>query len=192
MDRAIKCTEEFGLDGPASTWRAIRDDIHDEVCREGFDRSVNSFVQYYGSKDPDASLLMLPLVGFLPPLDSRMVGTVEFIQKTLMREGLVERYRTRSELDGLPPNEGTFLLCSFWLADNLFLQGRHAEAREIFQYLLSLRNDVGLLAEQYDPHSSRFLGNFPQAFSHIGLINTARNLAKAGGPAQDRPARAIR
>jgi len=130
---------------------------------------------------------MLPLVGFLPATDPRMKGTVAAIQQGLMREGFVDRYHTCEHVDGLPNGEGAFLLCTFWLADNLTLQGRYQEAHEIFERLLTLRNDVGLLAEQYDPQARRLVGNFPQAFSHIGLINTARNLTRAGGPAEDRP-----
>jgi GH15 family glucan-1,4-alpha-glucosidase len=191
MDRAVKSVEEFGLEGHASKWRQIRQMIHDEVCREGFDSALNSFVQYYGSKDPDASLLMLPLVGFLPATDPRMLGTVEHIRRRLVRDGFVDRYPSVPEVDGLPPGEGAFLLCTFWLADNLALQGRHTEAREIFERLLGLRNDVGLLSEQYDPEARRLLGNFPQAFSHVGLINTARNLTRRGGPAEDRPNRDV-
>ena len=191
MDRAVKSVEEFGLEGHASKWRQIRQQIHDEVCREGFDPALNSFVQYYGSRDPDASLLMLPLVGFLPATDPRMLGTVEHIQRRLVRGGFVDRYPSVPEVDGLPPGEGAFLLCTFWLADNLALQGRHTEAREIFERLLGLRNDVGLLSEQFDPEARRLLGNFPQAFSHVGLINTARNLTRRGGPAEDRPNRDV-
>jgi GH15 family glucan-1,4-alpha-glucosidase len=185
-DRAVKAVEDFGLPGDLDRWRKLRQDIHEQVCREGFNPDVNAFVQYYGSSEPDASLLMLPLVGFLPATDPRMIGTVDFIRKRLERDGLVDRYATQSHIDGLPPGEGVFLLCTFWLADNLFLQGQHAEAREIFERLLSLRNDVGLLSEQYDPLQKRLVGNFPQAFSHVGLINTARNLSSAGGPAEDR------
>jgi GH15 family glucan-1,4-alpha-glucosidase len=186
MDRAVKSVEEFGLDGPVTTWRAIRQEIHDEVCREGFDAALNSFVQSYGSKDPDASLLMLPLVGFLPATDPRIVGTVDYIQQRLRSDGFVARYLAAPEVDGLPPGEGAFLLCTFWLADNLALQGRYDEATEIFERLLALRNDVGLLSEQYDPAARRLIGNFPQAFSHVGLINTARNLSRRGGPAEHR------
>jgi GH15 family glucan-1,4-alpha-glucosidase len=187
MDRAVKSVEEFGLAGDAVRWRRIRDAIHDEVCREGFDASLDSFVQYYGSTDPDASLLMLPLVGFVKATDPRMRGTVEYIQRRLTRDGgFLDRYPATPHVDGLPPGEGAFLLCTFWLADNLALQGRYAEARAIFERLLDLCNDVGLLSEQYDPGARRFLGNFPQAFSHVGLINTARNLTRRGGPAEDR------
>jgi GH15 family glucan-1,4-alpha-glucosidase len=178
MDRAVESVEKYGLRGEAEKWRRIRDEIHDEVCRAGFHQSVNSFVQHYDTDDTDASLLMLPLVGFLPATDPRMIGTVDYIQKTLVKEGFVERYPTRPEVDGLPPGEGAFLLCSFWLADNLALQGRVAEALEVFERLLALRNDVGLLSEEYDTGRSRFLGNFPQAFSHVGLINTARHLSQ--------------
>jgi GH15 family glucan-1,4-alpha-glucosidase len=185
-DRAVSAVEEFGLPGEVQKWRKLRREIHAEVCREGFNTEVNSFVQFYGSTEPDASLLMLPLVGFLPHSDPRVLGTLDFIQKNLYRDGFVERYRPRSEVDGLPPGEGAFLLCTFWLVDNLSIQGRDREAREIFERLLALRNDVGLLSEQYDVRNKRFLGNFPQAFSHVGLINTARNLTRSGGPAQDR------
>jgi GH15 family glucan-1,4-alpha-glucosidase len=186
MDRAVKSVEEFGLTGDASKWRRLRSQIHEDVCRRGFDVGVNSFVQYYGSKDTDASLLMLPLVGFLPATDPRMRGTVDFIQRQLMRNGFVDRYVPAPDVDGLPGGEGSFLLCTFWLADNLALQGRYDEARDLFERLLGLRNDVGLLSEQYDPETHRMLGNFPQAFSHVGLINTARNLTRHGGPAVDR------
>jgi GH15 family glucan-1,4-alpha-glucosidase len=187
MDRGIKAVEQFGLNGNAERWKALRKQIREEVLRCGFDSELGSFVQYYGSKSPDASLLMIPLVGFLPATDSRVRGTVHLIQRQLMRQGFVERYPTRPHVDGLPPGEGAFLLCTFWLADNLALQGRFDEAREIFERLLDLRNDVGLLSEEYDPEHQRQIGNFPQAFSHIGLINTARNLLAAGGPAEDRP-----
>lgn len=188
MDRAVKSVEEFGLKGEASKWRQLRSQIHEDVCREGFDPALNSFVQYYGSREPDASLLMLPLVGFLPATDSRMRGTVDFIQRRLVRDGFVDRYAPAPHVDGLPAGEGSFLLCTFWLADNLALQGRYDEARALFERLLTLCNDVGLLSEQYDPRTGRMLGNFPQAFSHVGLINTARNLTRHGGPAEDRQA----
>jgi GH15 family glucan-1,4-alpha-glucosidase len=189
LDRAIKSVEAFGLAGPVERWRHVRAAIHDQVCREGFDPQLNAFVQYYGAKDPDASLLMLPLVGFLPASDPRVRGTVELVQQRLMRDGFVERYPTGPNVDGLPSGEGAFLICTFWLADNLALQGRHAEARTIFERLLAVRNDVGLLAEEYDPQSRQLLGNFPQAFSHLGLINTATNLTQAFGPAVDRQGR---
>jgi GH15 family glucan-1,4-alpha-glucosidase len=186
LDRAVKAVERFGLEGPVERWRAVRGAIHDDVCRNGFDRELGAFVQYYGSKLLDASLLMIPLVGFLPATDPRMLGTVAAIQKHLTSDGLVARYQTTPELDGLPPGEGAFLPCTFWLADNLALQGRQGEARALFQRLLDVRNDVGLLSEEYDPGARRLLGNFPQAFSHVGLINTARNLSRRGGPAEHR------
>ncbi|REK18788.1 MAG: glycoside hydrolase family 15 protein [Planctomycetota bacterium] len=188
MDRGVKAVEVFGLPGDAAKWRRIRDQIHEEVCAKGFDPELNSFVQYYGASHVDASLLMLPLVGFLPATDPRMVGTVEAIQKRLTRNGFVDRYPTLPEIDGLPPGEGVFLLCNFWLVDNLALLGRTDEAAELFARLLDIRNDVGLLSEEYDVGSGRLVGNFPQAFSHQGLINSARNLSRAGGPAEDRGA----
>jgi GH15 family glucan-1,4-alpha-glucosidase len=186
LDRAIKAVENLGLEGPVEDWLGLRQHIHDQICNEGFDAELNSFVQYYGSKEVDASLLMLPLVGFLPATDPKMRGTMEAIQQRLMRDGFVDRYSTLPEVDGLPSGEGAFLLCTFWLADNLALQGRYAEAHEIFERLLDLRNDVGLLSEEYDPQTRRLVGNFPQAFSHVGLINTACNLATVRSPAEDR------
>ena len=187
LDRAVEAVEKYGLPGDVEKWRRLRDEVHAEVCAAGFHSSVNAFVQHYDSDEPDASLLMLPLVGFLPATDPRIVGTVDYIKDRLMEDGFVHRYRTESDNDGLPPGEGAFLLCSFWMADNLALQGKRGEAQEIFQRLLELRNDVGLLSEEYHPHSGRMLGNFPQAFSHIGLINTARNLSQHPGPAGGRP-----
>lgn len=187
MDRAVKAVEHFGLSGPVERWRAVRQHIHDQVCREGYNPEMNTFVQYYGSKDVDASLLMLPLVGFLPATDSRMIGTVAAIQQQLMRDGFVERYPTHPDIDGLPRGEGAFLICTFWLVDNLALQGRFTEARTIFTRLLALRNDVGLLSEEYDWRRKRLIGNFPQAFSHVGLINSARNLTGVSGSAVERP-----
>jgi GH15 family glucan-1,4-alpha-glucosidase len=186
MDRAVKAVERYGLSGPVEEWRRLRAAIHDEVCTRGFDRDRNTFVQYYGSQDLDASLLMLPLVGFLPPTDPRVRGTVEAIQRHLTTDGFVARYPTRPEVDGLPPGEVAFLPCSFWLADNLTLLGRHDEARQLFERLLGLRNDVGLLSEGYDPGTKRLMGNFPQAFSHVALINTACNLGRGPGPADTR------
>lgn len=179
--------ERWGLGGPVAAWRRLRDTIHAEVCERGFDTKRNSFVQYYGSNEIDASLLMIPLVGFLPATDPRMRGTVEAVRTELVRDGFVDRYPTLSGVDGLPPGEGTFLACTLWLADNLALMGRTDEAKEIFERVLDLRNDVGLLAEQYDPRERRLVGNFPQALSHIGLVNTARNLSRRGGPAEQRP-----
>jgi GH15 family glucan-1,4-alpha-glucosidase len=186
LDRAIKGVERFGLGGPVDRWRALRAAIHDEVCEKGYDPARNTFVQSYGGKELDASLLMLPLVGFLSPQDPRIRGTVEAIERELLRDGFVIRYPTHPRVDGLPPGEGVFLACTFWLADNLILLGRQADAQRLFERLLDLRNDLGLLSEQYEPASRRFLGNFPQAFSHVSLINTACNLARQG-PAGARP-----
>jgi GH15 family glucan-1,4-alpha-glucosidase len=186
FDRAVKAVERFGLDGPVEEWRTLREEIRDEVCREGFNEELGTFTQYYGSKGTDASLLMLPLVGFISPNDPRMIGTVAAIERELLWNGLVLRYRTDESVDGLPKGEGAFVACSFWLADNYALQGRVDEAERLFSHLLSLCNDVGLLSEEYDPVSKRMLGNFPQAFSHVMLINTARNLDHAHGPAEER------
>jgi GH15 family glucan-1,4-alpha-glucosidase len=186
VDRMIRGVERFALEGPVERWRTLRATIHEEACRKGFDRNQNSFVQYYDSTDPDASLLMIPLVGFLPASDPRVRGTVAAIERRLMMDGFVARYPTKEHVDGLPPGEGTFLACTFWLADNYALLDRQKEARQLFERLLDLRNDVGLLAEQYDPVNKRLLGNFPQAFSHVSLVNTARNLSRAKGPAEDR------
>ncbi len=187
MDRAVRSVEDFGLVGPVDDWRRLRDEIHSQVCREGFDAGLGSFVQSYGSQELDASLLMIPLVGFLPADDPRMRGTVEAIERQLMRHGFVERYTTEPSVDGLPTGEGAFLACTFWLADCQHLLGRHADARRTFETLLALRNDVGLLAEEYDAEAGRQVGNFPQAFSHIGLINTAMNLSPAApAPAEQR------
>jgi GH15 family glucan-1,4-alpha-glucosidase len=181
FDRGIRSVEEFGLSGPVERWRTIRDVIHSQVCAAGFDREQNSFVQSYGSKSLDASLLMIAMVGFLPPDDPRIRGTLAAIEKGLVRDGFVLRYHTSEGADGLPPGEGVFLPCSFWLADNYILQGRIDEARKLLDRLLSLRNDVGLLSEEYDPSAHRLLGNFPQAFSHLALVNTVHNLAGAKG-----------
>jgi GH15 family glucan-1,4-alpha-glucosidase len=187
MDRAVKAVEQFGLQGPVERWRELRDTVHEQVCREGFDPELGAFVQSYGAKELDASLLLIPLVGFLPASDPRVRGTVEAIERHLMRGGFVERYTPTPSVDGLPPGEGVFLACTFWLADNLILFGRHAEARKIFERLLGLCNDVGLLSEEYEPEAGRLVGNFPQAFSHVGLVNTAMNLSPAPGPADQRP-----
>jgi GH15 family glucan-1,4-alpha-glucosidase len=186
MDRMVKAVELFGLDGPVEQWRSLRSTIHEEVCRSGFDPKRNTFVQYYGGKELDASLLMIPLVGFLPASDPRVRGTVEAIERDLMADGFVLRYRTKQDVDGLPPGEAAFLVCSFWLADNLALLGRQEDARRLFERLLSLCNDVGLLSEGYDPENRRLLGNFPQALSHLALVNTVCNLSRDRGPAADR------
>jgi GH15 family glucan-1,4-alpha-glucosidase len=183
FDRAVRAVEEQGLDGPVDQWREIRAEIHDEVCRKGYDPKLASFVQSYGSKDLDASLLLIPLVGFLPAGDERVAETIDAIQRTLMRDGLVLRYLTHEEgVDGLPPGEGVFLPCSFWLVDCLELLGRHDEAHVLFERLVGLANDVGLIAEEYDPESKRLLGNFPQAFTHLTLVNSAFNLAHEHPP----------
>jgi GH15 family glucan-1,4-alpha-glucosidase len=177
MDRAIKSVENLGATGPVDRWRATRQAIFDEVCSKGWSEKAGSFTQYYGSEDLDASLLMMPLVGFLPPEDPRVVKTIDAIQKTLVEDGFVRRYLTHGHVDGMKGTDGSFLPCTFWLADCLVLQGREAEAREIFERLLAIRNDVGLLSEEYDPRTKRLLGNFPQALSHVALINTALNLS---------------
>ncbi len=179
FDRAVKTIEQFGLDGPLARWRAARDRIHEEVCHHGYSAERGCFVQSYGSREMDAALLMLPLVGFLPASDPRIRRTVRAIEDDLLVDGLVRRYRTETATDGLPGGEGAFLACSFWYVDNLALQGRRDEARALFTKLLALRNDVGLLAEEYDPGSGRMLGNFPQAFSHIALVNSALALCAA-------------
>jgi GH15 family glucan-1,4-alpha-glucosidase len=186
FDRAVKMVETFGVSGPVERWRQVRDAIHADVCRNGFNAKRQAFVQHYGSEELDASLLLIPITGFLPAEDPRVVGTLEAIRRDLTVDGLVRRYRNREAVDALPPGEGVFVACSFWLADNLCLQGRWDEAHEIFERLLGLTNDVGLLAEEYDPAARRLLGNFPQAFSHVGLVNTAMNLYKREKPAEQR------
>jgi GH15 family glucan-1,4-alpha-glucosidase len=185
LDRAIKAVELMGHEGPVDRWRAVRRELHDEVCREGYDSARDSFVQFYGADHLDASLLQIPLVGFLPADDARVKGTVAAIQRELVVDGLVHRYppEASQSVDGLPPGEGTFLACTFWLADNLALMDRREEAVAIYERLLTLRNDVGLLAEEYDPASRRQLGNFPQAFSHVALVNSANYLSEGSTPA---------
>jgi GH15 family glucan-1,4-alpha-glucosidase len=176
FDRMVRSVEEFGREGPVERWRQVRDEIHADVCRNGFDAELGTFVQSYGSKRLDASLLLIPLVAFLPVDDERVVGTIEAVGRELMHEGLVLRYRTDEEnvgVDGLPPGEGVFLPCSFWYAADLALLGRREEARELFTRLLGLRNDLGLLSEEYDPVAGRMLGNFPQAFTHLTLVGCA-------------------
>jgi GH15 family glucan-1,4-alpha-glucosidase len=186
FDRAVKDGERFGLDGDVDRWRTIRDEIHQQVCEQGFNKQLGSFTQYYGSDLLDASLLMIPLVGFLPASDPRVQGTLAAIEKKLMQDGFVNRYATQSGVDSLPPGEGSFLPCSFWYVDNLTLAGRRDEAEQMFERLLNIRNDLGLLAEEYDQKAQRMVGNFPQAFSHVGLVNTAHNLAAHDGPAKHR------
>lgn len=185
FDRAIKASEKFGLDGPVDRWRRLRDEIHAEILEKGFNRERGAFVQSYGSDHLDASLLLMPIMGFLPPDDPRMVSTVDAIQRDLAVDGLLLRYDTEEAGDGLPAGEGAFLACSFWLADNMVLQGRNDDAEELFERLLGLRNDVGLLAEQYDVGRKSLAGNFPQAFSHFALIDTAFNLAGGTGAARE-------
>jgi GH15 family glucan-1,4-alpha-glucosidase len=189
FDRAIRSVEEFGLPGPIDRWRAIRAEIHAEVCARAFDPHRNTFVQAFDRPAVDANLLMIPLVGFLPPHDPRVAGTVAAIERELLVDGFVQRYRTEDHkaVDGLPPGEGVFLPCSFWLADAYVELGRRNEAQRLFERLIALRNDVGLLPEEYDPRGRRFLGNFPQAFSHLALVNTAYNLlAGAERPSHQR------
>jgi GH15 family glucan-1,4-alpha-glucosidase len=179
FDRGVRAVEEFGRSGPVDRWRRIRDEIHREVCERGFNRELNSFTQSYDSKRLDASLLVMPLVGFLPADDARVQGTVAAIERELYRHGFVYRYAGDDEstrVDGLPAGEGAFLPCTFWLVDNFALQGRLDEAEQLFERLLTLRNDLGLFAEEWDPETRRQLGNFPQAFTHVALVNTAFNL----------------
>lgn len=188
LDRGIRAAESFGLDGPIDRWRAIRSAIHDQVCARGFDAQKGSFVRSYGSKELDASLLLLPTTGFLPADDPRVRGTIEAVERRLFVDGYLHRYDTRTAEDGLPAGEGAFLACSFWLADAYTLLGRVDDARRLFERLLALRNDVGLLAEEYDTGARRLVGNFPQAFSHVALVNTAHNLGRPTKPAEQRAA----
>jgi GH15 family glucan-1,4-alpha-glucosidase len=185
FDRSIKSAERFGFEGPIDRWRKLRAQIHDEVCKNAFNTKLGVFVDRYGGNALDASTLLIALVGFLPASDPRVRGTVDAIQQKLTADGFVMRYDTRDG-DGLPAGEGAFLACSFWLADNLVLLGRKREARRLYERLLSLRNDVGLLAEEYDPRVQRQVGYFPQAFSHIAIINTAHNLTRRAKPAEQR------
>jgi GH15 family glucan-1,4-alpha-glucosidase len=186
FDRAIKGVEQFGLRGPVDHWRKLRAEIKADVCAHGFNRELNSFVQCYGGKELDASLLLLPCMGFLPPDDPKVHGTIAAIERNLMADGLLRRYDTYRSDDGLPPGEGAFLACSFWLVDAYVMLGRLDDARHLFERLMSLRNDVGLMSEQYDPASARLAGNFPQAFSHVALVNSAFNLSRARKPAEQR------
>ncbi len=190
FDRMVQSVEESGRPAPLARWRAVRQQLHDEICRYGFNTEMNSFTQTYENTSLDASLLMIPLTGFLPPDDPRVLGTVAAVERALLRDGFVLRYNTANSGDGLPPGEGAFLACSFWLADTYVLMGRLEEAKILFRKLLALQNDVGLLAEEYEPRSERQLGNFPQAFSHIGLVNTAYNLARAEAAATGQAAAA--
>jgi GH15 family glucan-1,4-alpha-glucosidase len=189
FDRAVKGCEHFGLEGPADRWAKIRDAIHAEICERGYDRQRNTFVQHYGGKAVDAALLLMPQLGFLPVDDPRIAGTIAAVEHGLLRDGFVARYSTASADDGIGGEEGAFLVCSFWLADAYAMLGRVDDASQLFERLLSVRNDLGLLAEEYDPVVRRLVGNFPQGFSHVGLINTAYNLTKAQGPARQRSQR---
>jgi GH15 family glucan-1,4-alpha-glucosidase len=186
FDRSIKSAETFGLQGPVDRWREIRDEIHEEVCAKGFDPELGSFVQSFGSKQLDASLLLLPAVGFLPVSDPRVESTIAAIERRLLRGGFVMRYDTQQTDDGLPPNEGAFLACSFWLVDAYILQDRVDDADRLFHRLVGLRNDLGLLSEEYDPQTKRLVGNFPQAFSHMALVTSAYNLTRVEKPVEQR------
>jgi GH15 family glucan-1,4-alpha-glucosidase len=189
VDRAVKAVEEFNLEGHLERWQALRQAIFDDVCSRGYNEKRGSFVQSYDSDQLDASLLMIPLVGFLPATDPRVVGTIQAIRRELVFGGLVYRYHPTESVgvDGLPPGEGAFLPCSFWLADCLYLMGQKDEARNLFNRLLAMRNSLGLISEEYDPKTRRLIGNFPQAFSHVGLVNTAQNLSPESlGPAEIR------
>ncbi len=187
-DRAVKGCEEFDLGGPVERWRKLRDRISDDILKHGYDSERRTFTQFYGSEELDAALLMVPLVGFLPADDERVAGTVAAIEDHLITDGFVQRYTQHhdSDVDGLPPGEGAFLACTFWLAQNYALMGRHDEARETYERILALRNDVGLLSEEYDTDAGRLVGNFPQAFSHVPLIDTARTLSSSLAPTQAR------
>jgi GH15 family glucan-1,4-alpha-glucosidase len=187
FDRAVRTVEATGLGGPVERWKAIRDEIHGHVCAEAYDPDRNTFTQYRGSHDVDASLLMIPLVGFLPVEDPRVRGTIDAVRRSLARDGLLARYENSEDVEGVAGREGAFIACTFWLVDCLALSGRTEEARTLFERLLDLRNDVGLLSEEYDVEGHRMLGNFPQAFSHVSLIGSAHNLDPSlTGPAHRR------
>jgi GH15 family glucan-1,4-alpha-glucosidase len=181
FDRAVLLADKFGFDDRVARWKEIRETIRRQILEKGFDTKKNSFVQVYGGHELDASLLQIPLVGFLPGSDPRVLGTVDAIRRELIRDGLVLRYDTSKVQDGLPTGEGVFLACSFWMVGCLKAVGRHEEAKEMFERLLSLTNDVGLLSEEYDPKARRLLGNFPQAFSHIALVDAAFGLEESTG-----------
>jgi GH15 family glucan-1,4-alpha-glucosidase len=190
FDRAVKTIETYGSKGPVERWKRAREDVRAEVLAKGYDSERGAFVQHFDTKELDASALMLPLVGFLPATDQRMIGTIEAIQRELSHDGFVFRYAsdTATAIDGLPAGEAAFLPCTFWLADNLSLLGRTSDARGIFERLLDVGNDLGLLSEEYDVEEKRLVGNFPQAFTHVALVNTARNLSPGlrPGPAEYR------
>ncbi len=194
VDRAVKAVEDFDLDGPIERWRALRDEIREDILAKGYDSERQTFTQFYGSEELDAALLMVPIVGFLPATDEKVRGTVAAIERELLVDGFVQRYTQHAgtDVDGLPPGEGAFLACTFWLADNYALMGRHDEANVVFERLLALRNDVGLLSEEYDPKAGRLVGNFPQAFSHVPLIDTARTLSTARAGSEDRQREGLR
>jgi GH15 family glucan-1,4-alpha-glucosidase len=184
----VQAVERFGLDGPVDRWRKLRQEIHDDVCAKGYDADRNTFTQFYGSRGLDAALLLIPHTGFLPWQDPRVVGTVDAVRRELAHDGFLLRYRPDADggVDGLPGGEGSFLACTFWLADALTGLRRFAEAEALFTRLLAVRNDLGLLSEEFDVHAGRQVGNTPQAFSHVGLVNTARHLS-GSSPAQDAP-----
>jgi GH15 family glucan-1,4-alpha-glucosidase len=189
FDRGILSAERFALPGPIDRWRRVREDIYQEVLREGYNVELNSFTQSYGSDELDASTLLIPILGFLPADDPRVIGTIAAVERDLMRDGFVERYKPKehNDVDGLPGGEGVFLPCSFWLVDALVMQRRDDDARALFERLLSVSNDLGLLSEEYDPAEKRLLGNFPQAFTHVGLVNAAYNLSHHDGTVDQRP-----
>ena len=186
FDRVVRTMEEFGARGPLDEFRRVRQEVRDEIESKGFDSGLNSFVQSFGSRELDATMLLIPMVGFLKADDPRVIGTVAQVEKRLLKDGFVRRYETETNVDGMADEEGVFLACSFWLADAYVLQGRLDEARELFGRLLKLRNDVGLLSEEYDAEGKRFVGNFPQAFSHVALVNTALNITRTKKPAEHR------
>ena len=181
FDRAILLAEQMNYKAPVGRWKAVKEALHQQICERGFSAKRDCFVQAYGSEELDASLLLMPLVGFLPGSDRRVQNTVEAIRRELMRDGLVMRYDTSKSPDGLPPGEGVFLACSFWMVSSLKAVGREPEARKLFEDLLKLTNDLGLLSEEYDTHGKRLVGNFPQAFSHIALVNAAFDLEDGVG-----------
>jgi glucoamylase len=187
FDRAVRAVEEYGAEADPEHWRELRDAVHAEICEQGWNEEIGAFTQYYGGTEMDASVLVMPIVGFLPADDPRFVSTLEAVERVLRTGPFVERYQTEEHIDGLPPGEGAFLACSFWLVSALALVGREEEARELFEELLLLRNDVGLLAEEYDPDLKRMTGNFPQAFSHLALVEAATTLSAvaAGGSSGD-------
>ncbi len=186
LDRAVKAAETYQLDWPLERWRDLRTLIHRDVCENGYDEDLGGFVRSYETREPDSANLLIPIVGFLPANDSRVLKTLELIERKLMRDGFVMRYDTAKSEDGFPEGEGVFLACSFWYVDNLVMQGREKEARDMFERLLKIRNDVGLLSEEYDPYTKQLLGNFPQGLSHLTLINSAHNLTQDHGPARAR------